>query len=82
MKKNLTRLLVALLIAITALGSTSAFAAEPSIPVASSEPDGGYVIQAEMTEWVFWVENNILWKRLWSITYNVWLTDPIYVGPV
>lgn len=33
------------------------------------------VINAEETEWRFRVVDGRLQKRLWSITYNRWLTD-------
>jgi hypothetical protein len=42
---------------------------------ASYTEDGGAVIQAEQTEWRYRVVDGKLQKRLWSITYGIWLTD-------
>ncbi len=56
----------------TAFGHEYAvFAAEK----ASYTEDGGSVIQAEQTEWRYRVVDGKLQKRLWSITYGIWLTD-------
>ena len=37
--------------------------------------------QAEETMWVHRIYNGNYEKRLWSITYNKWLTDWIIIGP-
>lgn len=37
---------------------------------------------AEETEWKYRINNGNLEKRLWSNTYNKWLTDWIIVSPV
>ncbi len=42
---------------------------------ASSEVNGGAVINAEQTEWKYRVVDGKLQKRLWSLTYGIWLTD-------
>ncbi|MBR3018768.1 MAG: hypothetical protein IKH57_17080 [Clostridia bacterium] len=36
--------------------------------------------RAEQTEWYYRINNGVLEKRLWSITYQRWLTDwiPVY----
>ena len=36
--------------------------------------------RAEQTEWYYRINNGVLEKRLWSITYLRWLTDwiPVY----
>ena len=53
---------------------TSAYAAELS-PIAISE-QGDVAPAAEQTQWIFRVnEDGVPQKRLWSITYGVWLTD-------
>jgi hypothetical protein len=31
--------------------------------------------EAEETMWVYNLEDGILWKRLWSLTYGYWKTD-------
>lgn len=36
----------------------------------------------EQTRWEYRVNNGNYEKRLWSITYNKWLTDWIIIGPV
>lgn len=35
----------------------------------------------EQKEWILRVYNGYRQKRLWSITYNKWLTDWITIGP-
>lgn len=35
----------------------------------------------EETKWVTRIHNGNLEARLWSITYNKWLTDWIIIGP-
>lgn len=49
----------------------SVFASEK----ASYTEDGGAVIYAEQTEWRYRVVDGKPQKRLWSITYGIWLTD-------
>jgi hypothetical protein len=77
-------LLVALLIAITALGATSAFAADVTtdVPAVPADADGGVVIQSEESDYAYYVRDGILYKRLWSFTYQCWLGPEIKVGPV
>ena len=38
------------------------------------------ILRAEQTEWYYRINNGVLEKRLWSITYQRWLTDwiPVY----
>ena len=38
------------------------------------------ILRAEQTEWYYRINNGVLEKRLWSITYGRWLTDwiPVY----
>lgn len=36
--------------------------------------------RAEETEWIIRWADGLIQKRLWSITYGVWLTDWITVG--
>lgn len=49
----------------------AAYAAEKT----SYVEDGGAVIYAEQTEWRYRVVDGKPQKRLWSITYGIWLTD-------
>lgn len=52
--------------------ATSAFAvASPK----SALNDTIITPQSEQTEWIFRNNNGVIQKRLWSITYGVWLTD-------
>ncbi len=74
--KNLKNLLVrfsaiSLLLICLVSAFSPAYAAEEVI----NHTDGGAVIQAEETEWRYRVVDGKLQKRLWSITYGVWLTD-------
>lgn len=47
------------------------FAAEPETNNAETE----IVTRAEITEWHYKVVNGVWYKRLWSITYQRWLTE-------
>ena len=38
--------------------------------------------QREVIRWVFKEENGGLYRRLYNLTYNRWLTDWLYVGPL
>ena len=40
-----------------------------------SDDEGGIEVHAEQTEWKFRVYNGKYQKRLWSITYEKWLTE-------
>ena len=62
------------LTALTFSISTSAYAGALT-PIAISE-QGDVAPAAEQTQWVFRVnEDGVIQKRLWSITYGIWLTD-------
>lgn len=80
MKKTILALLLALLMAT---GSISVLAAEAAIPAQPMQAeDGGISPQAEETVWCVRVYEGRRQKRLWSITYERWLTDWIDLGPV
>lgn len=59
-----------------------------AMPVYASEPDRAAAVECEdtisprkeVTEWKFRMKDNKLQKRLWSVTYNKWLTDWIDVN--
>ena len=36
--------------------------------------------RAEETTWVYWRHDGVVERRLWSITYGVWLTDWEIIG--
>lgn len=83
MKRKMSRLLVTLLVALTVMGSSTAFAAEaktPAAPVVESH-DGTVVIMAEETCWYYREWSGGFQKRLWSYTYNKWLTNWIDCVP-
>lgn len=74
--KNLKSLLVrcsaiGLLLMCLISSFSPIYAAEKVI----NQKNGGAVIQAEQTEWKYRVVDGKLQKRLWSITYGIWLTD-------
>lgn len=62
--------------------SDTAFAAEvvPSADVLISSEEMGIATQANVNlKWYFKKENGKLYKRLWDVNVQVWLTDWIYV---
>lgn len=38
--------------------------------------------RAEETEWIYCTADGYIWKRLWSYTRGIWLTEWIQLGPV
>lgn len=59
-----------------------ALAAEVPAPISIENP-GIVSPMAEQTQWYFrWNEDGQLQKRLWSLTYQKWLTDWIDVETV
>ena len=75
LKKLAISFLLVLLIVVSLLGTVSA----ANVSVAAPEAESG-VARAEETEWYYRVNNGVLEKRLWSITYGKWLTEwePVY----
>ncbi len=64
------RLIACLLLACTLLTLVPAAAfATPADPAPAAEE------RASETEWRYRVYNGVQQKRLWSITYGIWLTD-------
>lgn len=81
MKRFLSVLLALLMLASI---SVTAFAEVPAQSNSSSE--GEAVINEEPTRqeetvWYFRIYQGRMQMRLWSLTYGVWLTDWIDVGP-
>ena len=68
-------------VTILALTIFTPFSANAAIPQSIAIQEQGDVMPtAEQTQWYVRVnENGQLQKRLWSITYGVWLTDWIDV---
>lgn len=75
------RIVCILILCFSSIFSVTAFAdhAVPSdpMPVKASYAQP----YAEETRWVTRKHNGNLEMRLWSITYNKWLTDWIIIGP-
>lgn len=79
MKKGI-KLLLGIMIATMLLG----------MPVLADAPEGEdgeeFTLEegdrAEVFKWFYRNHNGMLQKRLWSITYEYWVTDWIDVGPI
>lgn len=68
MKKRILTTSLALMCAFTLL-------AAPARAYAPPENDSGISIQSETVRWYYRMNNGVLEMRLWSITYQKWLTD-------
>ena len=75
------RIICALILCISSLFSVAAFADYSVVDV--PEPINVSSVQpcAEQTVWITRTHNGNIETRLWSITYNKWLTDWIIIGP-
>lgn len=78
MKKNLK---------LTLLGALCCFSLFFTIPectlladAAAGNGSGTIQPQAEVVEWVYKIENNKIYKRLYNHTTDKYITDWIYVG--
>ncbi|MBR4731596.1 MAG: hypothetical protein IK081_02405 [Lachnospiraceae bacterium] len=79
MKKKGIKVFLGIMIATMLLG----------MPVLAEGPEGegGEVItlegddRAEVFMWFYRTYNGMVQKRLWSVTYEYWVTDWIDVGP-
>ena len=67
--------IIVLLVLLTSLLPLSVNAAALQSEIVEEE-----IQRAEQTEWYYRINNGVLEKRLWSITYLRWLTDwiPVY----
>ena len=67
--------IIVLLVLLTSLLPLSVNAAALQSEIVEEE-----IQRAEQTEWYYRINNGVLEKRLWSITYQRWLTDwiPVY----
>lgn len=68
MKKRILAAFVALMCAVTLLAAPVQAYAPPS-------DDSGISTQAETYRWYFRMNNGVKEMRLWSITYQRWVTD-------
>lgn len=75
--KKVLLIVIAALCTVNILGAT-AFAVEAPEEVLVS--DTIVTPQTEEVEWIFRMYYGVMQKRLWSITYGVWLTDWMDVG--
>lgn len=75
--KKILKLMAAIITISCIIPSASALAADtPRHDFVSIQgTNSTAVIQAEQTEWYYRNNNGIMEKRLWSITYGIWLTD-------
>lgn len=75
MKKRVLILALTSLLCLN-LMAMPAFAAEaPENPVSAETNTEVVSPMAEETEWVYRINDGVWQKRLWSLTYAVWLTD-------
>ncbi len=68
MKKRILATSLALMCAFTLL-------AAPARAFAPPENDSGISVQSETVRWYYRMNNGVLEMRLWSITYQKWLTE-------
>lgn len=75
------RILCILVICISFVFPVTAFA-DYTVPYDATPVKVSYAQPlAEQTKWYTRIHNGNLEMRLWSITYNKWLTDWIIIGP-
>lgn len=79
--------IVSLLLALTLCFSLSTAVFAESLDIPEDEGGNELVIpgeqpRAEETEWYYRIYNNLIQRRLWSITYMYWKTDWITIGHV
>lgn len=75
MKKRVLTTVIAMLCALTLCCTTGI------VPAMASEPpsEGGAVARAEEFRWYFRTRDGVEEMRLWSLTYQYWVTDWIPV---
>lgn len=79
-KKSLITIVLTVALSLSLAVPASAASAAHPLAVETSDT---LLPNAEQTEWVFRItEDGVLQKRLWSITYQEWLTDWIVVPTV
>ena len=71
MKKRILATSLALMCAFTLL-------AAPARAFAPPENDSGISVQSETVRWYYRMNNGVLEMRLWSITYQKWLTEWVF----
>lgn len=74
MKKRCYQSVFAILLIVLSLGVTPALASTTSPCLTEVQTEDG-VARAETTEWRYAIIDGVRCKRLWSTTYNCWLTD-------
>lgn len=78
--KKLISLLLALCVVFSFSITCFADGILPESPTSQSESE--IEPRAEETEWFYCTADGYIWKRLWSYTRGIWLTDYILVGPI
>ncbi|MBR3018771.1 MAG: hypothetical protein IKH57_17095 [Clostridia bacterium] len=78
MKVKRTITIIVLLVLLTSLLPLSVNAA--ALQSKETELVEEEIQRAEQTQWYYRINNGVLEKRLWSITYQRWLTDWIPVN--
>lgn len=74
MKKITCLILTVFLFSVPLMGKASALGNPPR----DHTPEQSFTmkaVRAEETEWCFQIVDGQVQRRLWSITYNKWLTD-------
>lgn len=87
MKKKLTLLMVAITVflifapAISVEANSSIDTGSGNAGITTLSVPSTMSVQWEETTWYFSIKDGYFWKRQWSITYGVWLTDWIRLAP-
>lgn len=76
--KNAKKPLLFMFAALLTMNVIAASALAASTPKAPTD-DTVITPMSEQTQWVYRNNNGVIQKRLWSLTYAVWLTDWINV---
>lgn len=79
MKKTLTAILLAGVLMVSLIGTATAAERSPANRGSATYSSTEKSPRAEETVWYYRTINGQMQMRLWSITYDVWLTDWINV---
>lgn len=78
MKRVICLLLASIIFFTVSVPVFADYTAYNDYQITTSESDGN--TRAEETTWVIWKHDGIVERRLWSITYGIWLTDWEIIG--
>lgn len=77
------KLLLTVLLTLCLLSSVPVFAVDATAPTPDTRMENSDVTPyAEETEWLIVERDGRIYKRLWSNTRGIWLTDWIDCGPI